>query len=640
MESTVKPLARHPSVKLTLAAALALASSTAAALGLGQIQVKSRLDQPLLAEIPIISSDPAELERLQARLASPETFARIGLEPPRGLVSNLQFRVALDDAGNPVVRVTTAQPVQQPLLTFLVEVDWGQGRLVREYSALLDAPRTVSAPVQPPIQAPVAAPPDTIVRPSPAEAASAARPPAPASAADAPAPAAVSEDAVASVPSPATMPAMAPPAPAADGAGGLSGAYAVQRGDTLSGIAEQLERGGYSLDQAMIALLRSNPQAFIDGNINLLKAGAVLRIPAAAEVGDVGAAEALALVRSQVQQWREASLPVPQPATGEGAGAQPAAPDRPVAAAAPDARLEIVPPGASTATEAGSQSGISAGGEGDMLRQEMQQTRETLAAREAELAEMRSRIEDLEQLQQQQQQLLSMKDSELAAAQQRLAQAGQATAVTEAAPAPALLPWLVGGVGLLLAVLGGWLWSRRTRAPKPVFRAPAAAGGGSSLADAFPSRSLAAPPRHATADRPDPVAPEAPIEQADVARGGRDTSPTWHPGDRPDAAPRPPLDPAAPVPAQAEAGQAPPEPSAPEQAEFEQAEFEQAEFEQAGLEQAAPEPTPAAQERLELARAYLDIGDRDSARQLLDEIAADGDHGARQHAARMLREID
>ncbi|MBW3551729.1 MAG: TspA protein, partial [Proteobacteria bacterium] len=67
---------------------------------------------------------------------------------------------------------------------------------------------------------------------------------------------------------------------------------------------------------------------------------------------------------------------------------------------------------------------------------------------------------------------------------------------------------------------------------------------------------------------------------------------------------------------------------------------EQAEFEQAGLEQAAPEPTPAAQERLELARAYLDIGDRDSARQLLDEIAADGDHGARQHAARMLREID
>ncbi|MBW3551629.1 MAG: hypothetical protein KY442_12820, partial [Proteobacteria bacterium] len=328
----MKPLARHPSVKLTLAAALALASSTAAALGLGQIQVKSRLDQPLLAEIPIISSDPAELERLQARLASPETFARIGLEPPRGLVSNLQFRVALDDAGNPVVRVTTAQPVQQPLLTFLVEVDWGQGRLVREYSALLDAPRTVSAPVQPPIQAPVAAPPDTIVRPRPAEAASAARPPAPASAADAPAPAAVSEDAVASVPSPATMPAMAPPAPAADGAGGLSGAYAVQRGDTLSGIAEQLERGGYSLDQAMIALLRSNPQAFIDGNINLLKAGAVLRIPAAAEVGDVGAAEALALVRSQVQQWREASLPVPQPATGEGAGAQPAAPDRPVAA--------------------------------------------------------------------------------------------------------------------------------------------------------------------------------------------------------------------------------------------------------------------------------------------------------------------
>ncbi|MEG3191681.1 FimV/HubP family polar landmark protein, partial [Lysobacter sp. D1-1-M9] len=465
-------------------------------------------------------------------------------------------------------------------------------------------------------------------------------------AAAAPEPAAASDDAIASVPAPAPAAAPAPVAPAppaVDGASGLSGVYAVQRGDTLSGIAGQLDRGGYSLDQAMIALLRSNPRAFIDGNINLLKAGAVLRIPATADVGDIDATEALALVRSHVQQWREATRPVPQPATaGETATTQPAADSTAATAGAAgsvsaDARLEIVPPGASTATEAGSQSGISAGGEGDMLRQEMQQTRETLAAREAELAEMRSRIEDLEQLQQQQQQLLSMKDSELAAAQQRLAQAGETTAAGEAAPAPALLPWLVGGFGLLLAVLGGWLWSRRTRAPKPVFRAPVAAAGGSSLADAFPSRSLAATPEHETVDRADQVVPEAPIEQADAAGDGHDTSPTWHPGDLLDTAPRPPADEAAAAPAsaQADARQASPDSSAPEQAEFEQAGLEQAEF-----EQATPEPTPAAQERLELARAYLDIGDRDSARQLLDEIAADGDRGARQHAARMLREID
>ena len=144
-----------------LALALALASSSAAALGLGQLELKSKLGEPLVAEIQIISNDPGELERLRAGLASPETFARIGLQPPQGVVANLQFVSALDARGRPVIRVTSSEPIQQPLLTFLVEVDWGQGRLVREYSALLDTPRTVSAPLQPPIEAPEVAPSNT-----------------------------------------------------------------------------------------------------------------------------------------------------------------------------------------------------------------------------------------------------------------------------------------------------------------------------------------------------------------------------------------------------------------------------------------------------------------------------------------------
>src|SRR5690606_10469746 len=150
-----------------LALALALASSSAAALGLGQLELKSKLGEPLVAEIQIISNDPGELERLRARLASPETFARVGLQPPQGVVANLQFVSALDARGRPVIRVTSSEPIQQPLLTFLVEVDWGQGRLVREYSALLDTPQTVSAPLQPPIAAPEVAPSHTIVRESP-----------------------------------------------------------------------------------------------------------------------------------------------------------------------------------------------------------------------------------------------------------------------------------------------------------------------------------------------------------------------------------------------------------------------------------------------------------------------------------------
>ena len=145
-------------LRMAVATALLLAAGNVAALGLGQIEVKSRLNQPLLAEIPIISTTPGELEALQARLASPETFRRVGLAPPSGAAANLQFSLGSDARGRPVIRVTTVAPVNQAVLNFLVEVDWGQGRLVREYSAMVDAPRTVSAPAQPPIQAATAAP--------------------------------------------------------------------------------------------------------------------------------------------------------------------------------------------------------------------------------------------------------------------------------------------------------------------------------------------------------------------------------------------------------------------------------------------------------------------------------------------------
>ena len=99
-------------LRVALALALIAVAGPAAALGLGQIQVKSKVDQPLLAEIPIISSDPAELEQLQARLASPDTFRRIGLEPPSGAAatfashalhsaSEYRPRTAMNNTGRP-----------------------------------------------------------------------------------------------------------------------------------------------------------------------------------------------------------------------------------------------------------------------------------------------------------------------------------------------------------------------------------------------------------------------------------------------------------------------------------------------------------------------------------------------------------
>ena len=601
-------------VRTALAVGLALASSTAAALGLGQIELKSKLGEPLLAEIPIISNDPAELERLRAGLASPETFARIGLRPPDSVVANLQFVSALDDRGNPVIRVTSVQPIEQPLLTFLVEVDWGQGRLVREYSTLIDAPRTVSAPLQPPIEAPVAAP-SNMIASEPAAIAGVPQTdtadaqesqPEPADAGQAGSEAG-SDTAIEPTPQPAAAPrpvaSAPPPIPAA-----RPGEYgAVRAGETLSEIAERLDFGT-SLDQSMIALLDANPDAFINGNVNLLKQGAVLRVPDAAQVRSVDVADAMARVREQTRAWRTARAPVPQPALAAepaGATADASSPTDNTsdasATVAGGARLEIVPPGASGASQAGTQSGISAGAEGDMVRQEMQQTQETLAARNAELADLKSRVADLEKLQADQQKLLQMKDNELTAVQQRLAET-QATEQHAGAPG---LPWLLGGAGLLvLGLLGGWWMRRRAEVDAGGFRAPASQGNPSPLAAGFPAaKPVAAPQREpmmpaSVPDQETPVvAPAAPFVPAAPAPSV--PAPTWHAGS-------PKLNVPAP---------------------------------------AAAEPTMAdtevpGRERLELARAYLDLGDRDSARQLLGEIAINGDHALRQQATQMLRELD
>ncbi len=482
---------------MAIAIALAVAAGPAAALGLGQLQVKSRPGQPLVAEIPIVSSDPAELEGLQVQLASPDTFSRVGLEPPQGVVSSLRFEPTLDVSGHPVIRVTSAVPVETPLLTFLLQVDWSQGRLVREYSALLDTPDTVAATVQPSIEAPTVAPSNAIVRLPPIApiavetppAAAPTQPVAPPVAPIAPVPP------VAAAPAPeATAVAEAAPQPSA-----ARQVVPVRAGQTLGEIAAGLDTGTHqSAAQTMIALLRANPEAFIGGNVNRLKQGAVLTIPAPSDMAEVDRSEAATLLHQQITQWRAAQPVRPQPqavaATADATPATPVAPSAPKPARTVGARLEIAPPSAGSRQRAGTQSGIEAGGEGEMLRQQLQETKETLAARDAEVNELKARVTELEKLQQQQQQLLTMKDSALAAAQQTLAKSNAATAAPAPAskqtstPAPVASTqtptppppqaqgsgfWLWGGLALLAAATVGWLLTRKRNgasvAPKRVF---------------------------------------------------------------------------------------------------------------------------------------------------------------------------
>jgi pilus assembly protein FimV len=197
-------------LSLPLAIALAAASPGAFALGLGQLQVKSGLSQPLVAEIPIISASPGELERLDVRLASPEAFARVGLDLPVELSQNLQFSLGRNAAGQPVIRITTPNRFTEPFLSFLIEADWGKGKVTREYTALIDPPYIAPAVIKPlltPSIATAPAPPPPTV-----EEEVEAPPPAPAAPAQS---VAIEEAPAASEPEPLPPPPVSEPAPLA-----------------------------------------------------------------------------------------------------------------------------------------------------------------------------------------------------------------------------------------------------------------------------------------------------------------------------------------------------------------------------------------------------------------------------------------
>lgn len=653
--------AKRPLISLS-AALLALASSSAMALGLGDIRVLSRPGQPLLAEIPVVSADPSELENLRVALASPVTFERVGLQRPTGLISELQFELTRNAQGRAVVRVTSQAPVETPSLSFLIEADWGQGRLVREYSALVDAPASALAVAEPEIVAPAGMLSDTIVRDAPA--ASVAPTAAPATPAATPAPAAARPRA------PAASPA-APSAVAADGS------VRVQRGQTLSQIAGSLAKGTQiSRDRAMIALLRANPEAFIRGNVNLLKQGAVLRMPGNDAVAAVDAAEAAALVREHAAQWRQART-VPQPAGAAAPIARTEGAAVPSPAARGGARLEIAPALASDAAHAGTTTGTAAGSEGDMLgNEQLRQAKEDIATRDAEIGDLKQRVAELEKLKEQQQSLIAMKDNDLAAAQQRLAQAPGAPATGT--------PWYWLGLPLLLIVAAAaWLLRRRKPSPLPPLRedsdaaalaaaVPAGAGldavaeqaswsplanDGGRLEPAMPAW---ATDDAAAVDGPDidprPAVSWDTVEQrhddAEAVPAAVAEPPRWDdalaaPG--PDAPAHDALPTEVGVPEYAlQAEQQPqfrgvfdlpdeahsPAPDAPEDA-----------APTAGADSGAAADSHdwaprIGQERLELAIAYLDLGDAQTARTLLLEVAEGGDAHCQAQARELLARLD
>ena len=277
------------------AAALCMAASGASALGLGRLQVQSALGEALRAEIDVTSISPEEQGNLRLRVASPEAYRAAGVDY-NAVLPGTQVELRRRPDGRPFLKITSDRGVQEPFIDVILELNWPTGRLVREYTMLFDPPTTARATPPAPVTAAVAPANSPSVQAMPVAPGAAAAP-----AADrmraAPAPR-VAERRQAPVrpvaePAPASEPK--PPRVAAAGAD----AYRVKAGDSLSRIASRTQRSGVSLDQMLVSLYRGNPQAFIDNNMNRLKSGVVLAVPAADAVKSVTVAEARQVIQAQ-----------------------------------------------------------------------------------------------------------------------------------------------------------------------------------------------------------------------------------------------------------------------------------------------------------------------------------------------------
>ena len=440
------------------AAALTLAAPAAAlAAGLGKINVLSPLGQPLNAEIEIVALRPGEEETLVARVAPLEAFTAAGIEPG-AVLNTMRFAVERRD-NRRILRVTTTSPVNDPFVELLVELQWQSGRLVREYTFLLDPPEYKSRELAAAPRAPVAkpAPEPEAKAPPPLEAKpiEPAAPPPPTApviaAAPTPPPAAAEPQAEKPAAEPAkpepakpeaakeeTKPEPAAPAelakePPKEGATPAEPkVYEVKKGDTLGAIARDNLPPGVTLNQMLLAIYRANQDAFLRENVNLVRAGRILNIPTAEEMGTVDADEANRVVRSHMSEFRDyRSRLAAVPAAADDAAGQrePAAgpiepkPEAPKPAAPQDqvrlSKADPQKPGAAATPAA------KAARDDDAV------------ARERALKEAQSRIADLEKNVADLRKLLELKNQQLAELEKK---AGAKPAPAAPAPAPTPAP--------------------------------------------------------------------------------------------------------------------------------------------------------------------------------------------------------
>ncbi|MGD8346629.1 MAG: FimV/HubP family polar landmark protein [Lysobacterales bacterium] len=600
-----------------MAAAGLLSSPAALALGLGDVTVESYIGQPLKARIELLTRESDDLASVSARLGSAEDYELIGASLD-DIAVPVRFSVE-EVNGDAFLQASSRLPVSSPVVRLIVEVNWASGRMLREYTIFLDPP-TVSDTAPPPPRIDVretAAPP--AFEPEPA-----------ASAAAAP------REEVLEPPSPDPEPARST---------GSREYGPVASGETLWGIANEWAAGtGLSVNQVMIAIQRENPDAFLRGNINLLKRGAILRLPSSDAVERVSRSDAYRAVVEQEEEFRGVRS-APQPAAEtvpllaedripEAPVQSAAAPEESAAAeemveAAEEAveeiadevasnleseapaavdteteqgtaaqdQLELVPP--SEASELDSSYGfeessedVEAGTSVQALRENLARTEEELITREQQNEYLQNRIRELE-AELEAAQSAEVSDTELAAMQQRLRE----DRLEEQSDAVEKPWWERFGVWLLsllvlVAAMAAWMFSGRLRAGKRVD----------------------------TADTVKEITDEA----EDVLRVLED---------KPPATPRKQAfepDPGIEVVYE----EAPKTGQASEGSSEDQA--DEATGERPKEPEAADEETSDPEIQLDLARAYISMGDKEAASVILEEVVSNGNEEQQAEARKML----
>ena len=585
-----------------VAAALCLCSPAVLALGLGGASIDSYLGQALDVRVEVISESSEELNSITAGLASADDFEYLGLNRS-AITVPLKFELVTDESQS-YIHITSDLRVSEPVVQVLLEVVWANGRMLREYTLFLDPP-TINSKAPPVVVKPT---------PKPAPVQNVRRPSAGMNERDIPEPES-SESIKPSGTQDIQQPAENDVAGQADEQRSDAEVYGpVASGETLWGIASQWSKhSGYTVNQAMLALQRENPDAFMHGNINSLKRGAILRLPAISEMAEISSREAmLEVLRQQedlnvVQRAPRAEFSTPTVADSGGYQESVIEPEPQATIEDDPGHLELVPPQDENQQEKPTQTQAAPADAGQAVREKLSRTEEELFNARQENSYLNQRIQKLEaavkavQETSGREKAIDVEDSDLAKIESIQAKESAndlETAPIAITPEGESQPWYSGKTGLIAGVaivlVGFIIWVLRRRSASFV-----------ELETSDPAREMVS--------EKDEIEPAGDTDTHSELRSGAEYREALNPK------PTPAIEPESP----------PQSTSEPEAADI----ADDGDEDDRGVETDDPET------KLDLARAYLSLGDKEASRSMLEEVINTGSEAQKAEAQQMMDEI-